>query len=257
MAAERQSWILLDEPINSYLDRSEQSIHKFFKCWQIAYDGMQQMGLDFFYQIKSVKLPINPNFTVDLPSDFLNWSKVGVLNDGGEIIPLRYNDKLTTYAQFSPDRLQKTQDNTLFNWWLNNTPIWYNFWTGNSFSTLYGMPSGAPFVGNFKIDNNNGTILLNESFCYDYVMLEYISSPPSNGEPIYIPMQFKEAFMWYIAWQEIAMLPNTRRGMLGDKEQRRRNYFNERRLAWARYRPLHLEEAHEWSMNNTRLTVKI
>lgn len=255
--SDRQSWIPIDDPINAYLDRSEQGIHKYAKCWHIAFDGMQQMGLDFFYQIKSVKLPINPNFTVDLPSDFLNWSKAGVLNDNGEIIPLNYNDKLTTYGQFSPDRLQKTQDNTLFNFFWGNTPLWYNFWTGNSFTTLYGFPSGAPFVGSFKIDRTTGVILLNETYTYDYLMLEYIASPPAEGDQFFIPMQFKEAFMWWIAWQDISMLPSSRRGNLGDKRERERQYWNQRRLAWARYRPLHLEEAHEWAMRNTRLTVKL
>lgn len=253
--ADHQQWIQLDEVINSYLDRSEQSIHKFYKCWNLAFDGMQELGIDFFYQIKSVKLPINPNFTVTLPSDYLQYSKVGVLNDVGEIIPLKYNDKLTTYAQFSPERVQKTQDNTLFNFYSFNTPIWYNFWTGNSFTTLYGMPSGAPFVGNFKIDNNSGVILFNENFSYDYVMLEYISAPQQD-QVYYVPFQFKEPLIWWLAWQDIAMIPTSRKGNLGDKEQRKRNYYNQRRLAWARYRPLHLEEAYEWHLSNMRLAVK-
>ncbi len=56
------------------------------------------------------------------------------------------------------------------------------------------MPSGAPFVGNFKVDNNAGIILLNETFSYDYVMLEYTASP-QEGQQYYIPIQFKEAMI--------------------------------------------------------------
>jgi hypothetical protein len=254
--ADHLQWINLDEIINSYLDRSEQGIHKFYKCWHIAFDGMQQLGIDFFYQIRSVKLPVNPNLTVQLPPDFLNYSKVGILNDRGEIIPLKYNDKLTTYAQFSPDRVEKTQDNSLFNMYQPNSLVWYNFWDGNSFFNMYGVPSGAPFVGSFKIDNSTGVISLNESFCFDYLMVEYVASP-QQGQVYYVPMQFKEALMWYIAWQDIAMMPNTRKGSLGDKEQRRKNYFNERRLGWARFRPFNLWEAYEWTQTNQRMTVKI
>lgn len=254
--AEHQGWIPIDECINSYISESEQSIHKFYKLWQLSFRLMTDLGIDFFYQIKSVKLPINPNFTVNLPSDYIKYSKVGVLNDVGEIIPLMYNDKLTTYAEFSTDRLQKTQDDTLFNWYWYNTPIWYNFWTGNSFTTLYGMPSGAPFVGNFKVDNNAGIILLNETFSYDYVMLEYTASP-QEGQQYYIPIQFKEAMIAGLAWLDIRSIPSSRRGNLGDKRDRRSEFYNQRRLAWARYRPLHLEEAYQWSQMATRLTVKI
>jgi hypothetical protein len=51
-------------------------------------------------------------------------------------------------------------------------------------------------------------------------------------------------------------MPNTRKGALGDKEQRRRNFYNERRLANARYKPLYLSEAYEWNLTNQRLTTK-
>ena len=75
-----QQYVTIDTVVNMYLDRSEQGVHKYFKCWQIAFSGMEEMGLDFFYQVKSVKLPVNSNLTVNLPDDYLNYSKVGVLN---------------------------------------------------------------------------------------------------------------------------------------------------------------------------------
>jgi hypothetical protein len=254
--SQHQSWIPIDDCINSYISESEQSNHKFFKLWQCSFDLMTEMGLDFFYQIRSVKLPVNPNFTVTLPSDCLMYSKVGVLNDVGEIIPLIYNDKLTSYAAFSPDRLQKTQDNTLFNFFLFNTPIWYNFWTGNSFTTLYGMPSGAPFVGSFKIDKTAGVILLGETFSYDYIMLEYVASPQQDQQ-YYVPIQFKAAFKAGLAWMDIRSIPSSRRGNSGDKRDRKHEFYNQRRLAWGRYRPFNLQEAYEWAQTNCRLTVKI
>ena len=256
MSNTHQQYVSLDTVINLYLDRSEQSIHKYYKCWQLAFSGMEEMGLDFFYQIKSVKLPVNANLTVSLPDDYLNYSKVGVLNSQGEIIPMGYNNKLTTFADLQPNRLQQTQDKTITDILQFNTPIWYNYWNNGAFSTLYGLPSGAPFVGSFKVDNHNGVILLNENYGYEYVMLEYVASP-KQGEEYYIPIQFKTALMWYIAYNDIAMLPNTRKGTLGDKEQRKRAYHNERRVANARYRPVDLQSAHQWSMEQQRLTVKM
>lgn len=251
-----QQYVSLDTVINLYLDRSEQSVHKYYKCWQLAFSGMEEMGLDFFYQIKSVKLPVNANLTVSLPDDYLNYSKVGVLNSQGEIIPMGYNSNLTTYADLLPTRLEQTQDNTIIDIIQFNTPIWYNYWVESGYSTLYGLPSGTPFVGNFKIDNHQGVILLSENFGYPYIMLEYVATPV-KGQEYYIPVQFKTALMWYIAYNDIAMMPNSRRGSLGDKEQRRRQYHNERRLANARYRPVDLQSAYQWNMENQRLTVKL
>jgi hypothetical protein len=253
--AQQGQWIDLDEIINQYIDESEQPNHKFFKLWQIAYRGLGELGIDFFAQIKSVKLPIEPNYTVQLPSDYLNYTKVGILNGQGEVIPLSYNNKLTTYAQFSPDRLSKTQDNSAWNWYSWDSPVWYNYWNGYFYSQLFGIPSGAPFVGSFKIDNNTGVLLLNEAFQFDYIILEYVSSP-TQGEAYRIPIQFREALIAYLSWIDIRSLPTSRRGALGDKRNRRSEFYNQRRLAWARYRPFSLTEAYEFQLQNQRKSIK-
>jgi hypothetical protein len=96
---------------------------------------------------------------------------------------------------------------------------------------------------------------LNENFGYAYLMLEYLSAP-QEGQQYYIPIQFKEAMIAGLAWLDIRSLPSSRRGNLGDKRDRRHEFYNQRRLGWARYRPFSLIEAYEWSLSNQRLSVK-
>lgn len=254
MAQQRQ-WIEIDEIVNQYLDESEQPNHKFFKIWQIAYRGLSELGIDFFNQIKSVKLPIEPNYTVQLPPDFLNYTKVGILNGRGEVIPLTYNNKLTLYAQQSPDRLSKTQDNSIWDWYSWDSPVWFNYWNGYFYTQMFGVPSGSPFVGSFKIDNRTGVLMLNENYQFDYVILEYVASP-TMGEVYRIPVQFREALIAYMAWIDIRSLPTTRRGALGDKRDRRHEFYNQRRLAWARYRPFNITEAYNFQIENQRKSIK-
>lgn len=257
MSVQNRQYISLDECINAYIDESEQSNHKYFKLWNLAFRATTELGLDFFYTVKSVKLPINANLTVNLPSDYMNYTKVGVLNSQGEIIPLTYNTKLTTFADMSPNRIgEATQDNTLYNLYSPSNTMFYNWWNNGAFSILYGVPSGAPFVGNFKIDNAKGIILLDEHFYYPYIMLEYIAQPV-EGTEIQVPIQFKEAIIAYLSWKDIKSMPTTRKGSLGDKRDRRNDYYNERRLAIARYSPIYLEEAYQASQEQTRFTVKI
>ena len=88
-------------------------------------------------------------------------------------------------------------------------------------------------------------------------MVEYISSPPQEGSDFQIPIQFREALIAWLGWKDIQFLPNTRKGSIGDKEQRRRSYYNERRLANARYKPLYLQEAYQLSLDSERITVKV
>ena len=51
MAAQPKGWITIDSIVRDYLDEAELSNHKYFKCWQLAFRGMEQLGIDFFYNI--------------------------------------------------------------------------------------------------------------------------------------------------------------------------------------------------------------
>ena len=255
MSVQNRQWISIDECINAYMDESEQGNHKYFKLWNLAYRALTELGLDFFYSVKSVKLPVNPNMTVTIPEDYLNYTKVGILNAQGQIIPLSVNNNLTTAFDLQPTRIAQTQDPTVFTGYSPQGIVWWNYWNGYGLSNLYGLPSGSPFVGSFKIDNKNGVIVLDEYFAFDYIMLEYISSP-QQGQDYYVPIQFKEAVIAYLRWKDIISLPTSRKGSLGDKRDRRADYYNERRLAVARYDAINLTDLYEWNLKNKRLAVK-
>ena len=252
--SEHQSYISLDSIVKDYLNEANLSNNQYFRIWHILYRGFEEVGLDAFYKVQSVKLPINSNLTVTLPADYINWSKVGVLNNRGEIIPLNYNEKLTTYADLLPDRLEKTQDDTLgtTNW---GNVFWYNYWNGYAYTNIYGVPSGAPFVGSFKVDTANGVILLNEDYQYEYLMLEYIASPQVGGE-YYLPMQFREVLIAWVRWMDIVSIPAKTHVVNANVGMRERLYYNARRKAIAKWKPIRLSEAYQSSQELTRLTVR-
>lgn len=241
----------LDSIILDYLTESEQGNNKYVKCFHLAFRGFEQMGLDAFYAIRAVKLPVDANFTVQLPADFMNWTKVGVLNDRGEIIPLYHNDKLTTYADLSSTRLTQTQDNSL---WDYDDNSWNNYWNGSAFVNIYGTPSGQPFVGSFKVDLANGVILLDESFDYDYLIIEYVSSPVV-GQEYYVPIQFREAVIAWLWWKDKRAV-NTNRGQVGLSRDAKNDFFNERRNAIARWKPTRIYERYQASQEQTRMSLK-
>jgi len=217
---------------------------------------MEKLGLDFFYKIRTVKIPIDTtNYTAQLPNDYISYTKIGVLNSVGEIIPLKFNNKMTYYADQQPDRLALTQDNTLATWYQSDLPLWFNYWDGYGFQNIYGLPSGSPFVGSFNIDDSNGVVLLNQYFYYSYLMIEYLSSG-NPDEPFRIPIQFREALLSFLAWRDIASMPSTRKGNLGDKRDRKQEFYNQRRIANAQFKPLYLMQAYEQNLDTQRMTVK-
>ena len=247
-------YISLDSVVLDYLNEANLSNNQYFRIWHICYRGLEDLGQDAFYQIKSVKLPVNSNLTVTLPADYVNWSKVGVLNNVGEIIPLNQNDKLTTYADLSPDRLEKTQDDTLGTQNLENG-TWYNYWNGEGYVNIYGVPSGAPFVGSFKVDLSNGVILLDQNYQYDYLLLEYVASPQAGGE-YYVPMQFREALISWTRFMDIVSVPAKTHVHNSNVSMRSKMYYNERRKALAKWKPIRISEAYQSSQEMSRMAVK-
>ena len=253
--SQRRQWIPLDDCITAYMDEAELSNHKYFKLWHLAYRAMSELGLDAFYPVVSVKLPVLANLTVTLPSDYQQYSKIGVLNEQGNIIPLSVNNNLTTAYDLQAERLEKTQDNTIPTQLNEQGVWWYNYWNGGARGAVYGLPSGSPFVGNFKIDEANGVIVLSENFSYEYVMLEYVATPAPNGGYA-VPIQFKEAIISYLAWKDIRYIPSKTHVHNSSVAARRRDFYNERDLAIRRYDPVRLQDLYQWNLENQRITVK-
>lgn len=253
--SQHQAYISVDSVITDYLDESEQSSHKYSKCFHISFRGMDNLGIDFFYEIRTFKLPINANLTVTLPPNCLNVIKVGPLNGKGEIIPLYSNSKLTTYADLLPDRIAKTQDNTVFNWDITCNGGWfYNYWANGTYTNLYGLPSGEPFVGSYKYDSVNGLIVLDENFQFDYLMVECLVSP-MEGEDYCLPIQFREALIAWL-WLKDKKAINIKRGAVGINRDLKEEYSNARRMAIAQYSPFRIEDAIQSSQEQTRYCIK-
>lgn len=255
MASQHLAMITLDSCITDYLGEAELSIHRYKKVFDIAFRGMDNLGIDFFYQIQSFKLPINANLTVTLPDNCLNVIKSGVLNSSGEVVTLYYNNKLTTYGDLLPNRLSKTQDNTIFNWGIQCNGGWYyNYWANGTYTNLYGLPSGAPFIGSFKVDTYNGIILLDENYQFDYLIVECLVSP-QEGQEYYVPIQFREAIIAWCWWKDKKAI-NVKRGAVGINRDLKEDFGNAKRNAIKQYSPFIIEQAYQASQEQTRYAIK-
>lgn len=252
--AQEHGWITLESIIYDYINQAELSNNKYYKLFHLAFRAMEDCGLDFFYQVKSVKLPINSNKTITLPEDYRQYTKLGVLNGAGELVPLKYNDKLTNLADLIPTRLADTTSSNFVNMYSFSSPIFFNFWNGNSYTNLYGVDGTGLYGGGFKIDDANGVILLDSNFGYTGLVLEYIANP-NPDQDFKVPAQFREAIIYWLAWKDVDLV-TTRKISLGEKGTRRHEYFEARRRAIAQYRPFYLDQAYIAHLESSRLVVK-
>ena len=251
---QRQGWISLESIINDYLVESEQSNSKYFKLYHIAFRGFEQLGLDFFYKVKSVKLPVNSTKTVTLPPDYQKYTKLGILNGLGELVPLQYNEKLTTFADLLPNRITDTTSENFVNLYSYSSPVFFNFWNGSSYNNFYGVNVSGLYGGGFKIDEANGVILLDSSFGYTGLVLEYVASP-NPDEEYFVPVQFREAIIAWIAWREIANAA-PKRGTAGIIGIRRHEFFEAMRLGHRQFRPFYLDQAYIQNLETSKKVIK-
>lgn len=254
MATNHQPYIKLDTVILDYLLEAGKSNNDYMKAYHIAYRGFEQMGINYFYQVLDVKIPVNANKTATLPANIINWLIVGRLNGKGEIIPLWHNDKMTTFAGLSPNRLTQTQDDSTIG---ANDNDWAGggYWNGWAYTNIYGSPSGQPIAGSFKIDLNNGIILLDEHYQEDYIMLRYVSSP-LEGQDCSIPVQFREALIAWLWWKDGKAKSVRTHMQLGAARDAKHEFYVEQRNAVAAFKQSKIYEKYQVNQEASREAIK-
>lgn len=240
MAKPQGQWITVDSVVHDYISESGQSVNEYFRLWNICFRGMDELGINAFYEIRTEKVNINPNKTATLPAGCLNWTKIGVLTFDGQLTGLMYNNKITSYAAANPNRLTLTAGtigSSIDSLYALSSPYFYNYWDGSAFGSLYG---GGWYGGGFKMSGD--LILLDNWSNVSALFVEGVFAPKA-GEEYFVPMVFREALIEWMGWRDIKHLPRGRKGDIGTTRDRRHDYYNARRLAIAAWKPFNLAEA--------------
>lgn len=249
-------WVPLAEVIYQYIDQARLSNADYRRLWAIGVRGVEEMGMDVYSIPKTAKLPVNANKTVNLPSDYVGFSKVGIFNAKGEVATLRRNIGLSSYKIQQSDRLTSNTDNTTGNTYRLQDLAYVNYFDGARYVNIFGVGSVLNNAGDYDIAEEEGLIYLGNDYDFDYVVLEYLSSPADDVD-YKIPVQVREAVLAFIAWKDIEHLPLGRRASLGDKQLRRKEYYNQKRLANLRENPILLWDANEVIRMGSKLVAKI
>jgi hypothetical protein len=194
-------YVPLKEVVSMFLDQSNKSIRDFDKCWVMAFRGLRLINQSFSAEPKTARLPVEGNKTVNLPSDYLALSKIGVVNGSGEIVSLRRNDALSIFRDNNPDRITKlaseygNSDDVII-----PQNIFLNYSYNGDVCHLYGAGGGLITAGDYKLDERNDVIILNTDFQYSDIVMEYICNPELDGD-YYVPQCMSEAIIAFIEWK--------------------------------------------------------
>lgn len=253
--------ITLKEIIGQYLSSATQGSHEFLRLWNIAVFGLKtEFNLDVTGELKTVVIDVNANGTVDLPCDYISYSKIGVVNGQGEIATFKRNDQLTTYDSGEDNRIEGTPrggvDASYIGITTNNYPFVYgNYYYNGAYYNLFGLDSGTQVLGEYKLDERNKLIYLNLHNHYPKIVLEYLSDGFDDGCDDYsVDIKAVKAVVSYIRWQE--KIDQPKKYAAGYVQNLKRDYYNEKRLAKMRLNPFVLNEMRAVNAASLKLVAK-
>ena len=243
----------LNQTINEFISEAHLTNAAFYRLFQIGLNILEELGMDIYGEPTTAKLPVAENKTVELPGNYLQWLKVGKVNERGEIATLRHNPDLSKYATIADDRVQlNTGSGVLQEPDVNFRNYRYE---GREFVNLYGIPGGTTYLGEFTVDDVNGLIILGDDFTDEYVFLEYLADPLGDEEYLF-PIQVKPAVTAGIRYRNILSLPSGRRQNLGLIDRFKNVYGIEKRKARRRLNPVRLFEANDTIRLTNRISIK-
>mgnify|MGYP003136923099 CR=1 FL=1 len=229
-----------------------------------ALRGIREIGFDLGKRIKSIKLSVNSNNTVDLPDDFVDMSKIGVVDSDG-IVRVFGNNKNINYSRkyetgTTGDDASQTFDAGPLNISSNKITdreddktsttqsasseddldvyIFENYLYQGGLGRLYGA-GGGNLAGEYRLNLDQNRIEVETNSEYTEVVLEYIADEARSSDPE-VHVYAEEALRSYIYYKIIERKSSV---PANEKARARAEYYNERRKANARLSNFTKEEA--------------
>lgn len=227
MGKDTAGFVNLDTCVRSVMsDLNDFSFHNYRPLLNLAAEGFTELNLFAVDNIKSVILPINENFTVDLPKDYIDYLKVGIFING-KVWTLGYNKDIALPRDVNecgltiPSIINCSDNDTKINF-----PSWgfyfsNHFRNGQYVGELYGFGGGFNF-SYYRIDREKRQIVLTDTIAKGTIILEYQSSGVSAEGATVIPKQAMRAVKEYIHWKRLEYDDKV---PLSTKQRREEQYY--------------------------------
>lgn len=210
-----------------------------------ALRGIREMGFDMMQRIKTEQLTVDSSLgTVDLPSDFVALTKLGVLGTDGMLYSFVENPNMNLLenqpAEDIPDYMAGFE-----------SYVYRNYLSQTSSGRLYGL-GGGQGAGEYRINFEQNRIEVGLNVSVSKVLIEYVADEARATNPS-IHIFAEEALRAYIYYKVIERKSNV---PANEKARARQEYYNERRKANARLKSFSKEDALLMIRRNFKLSPK-
>ena len=232
----------------------------------VALRGIREFGFDVTARIKSLKKSIGTNNTVELPSDYVDLVKVGIVGSDGTVYVLNQNKNINysrkvkldensaeTFVDTKNDpmyldqnKVEDRQDDktstsgaaVLSSEDPFESYVFRNYIYENSLGGLYGI-GGGHGMGEYRINLDQNRLELDTSNDISEVIIEYVADEARSSNPL-IHVYAEEALRSYIYYK---LCERKSTVPANEKMRARSEYYNERRKAKARLSNFSKDEA--------------
>jgi len=236
-----------------------------FAIRNLALRGIREIGFDISKKVKSLKLVINSvNNTVELPDDFVDLLKIGIVDPDG-IVRVFANNKhinqsmsytntgdglqeplftsVGAYDENGDGILDRLEDKTSTQGSVSSSEnlndfIFDNYLHEGSVGRLYGA-GGGHLAGEYRLNLEQNRIEVETNNAYTHVVVEYIADEARSANPD-VHVYAEEALRSYVYYKIIERKSSV---PANEKSRARAEYYNERRKANARLSNFTKEEA--------------
>jgi len=185
------------------LDEKDKSAADLDKIWLLMLRGLIKIRYAFAAEPETIRVPVPANKVVPFPNGLLKWSKIGLLNDAGEVSTLKKNTALSTWLSTSPLRsiglATPNLNDTIGS--LAAAPLYLNYYYNNSYNNLFGVGNGLIQYGEFRVDEANRLIILPMDFRYDSILVEGIYAPLKMNGDYLVPISLLEVLIAFAKWK--------------------------------------------------------
>jgi hypothetical protein len=227
-----------------------------------ALRGIREIGFDLSKKVKSLKLNINTeNNTVELPDDFVDLVKVGIVDSDGIVRVFGQNKNINQSRAYADgdgeavytvssatdtdgdgvyDRVDDKDATTTSSSSIGDLDyyIFDNYLYQGGLGRIYGI-GGGNLAGDYRLNLDQNRLEVETNSSYSQVVIEYIADEARSSDPS-VHVYIEEALRSYIYYKIIerkASVP------ANEKARARSEYYNERRKANARMSNFTKEEA--------------
>jgi hypothetical protein len=225
-----------------------------------ALRGIRELGFDVSNKIRSLKLTINSaNNTVELPDDYVGWSKIGVVGSDNLVYVLGENKNINYSQAYDAGAGVKAPTSATANDSDNdgvydriddktstgdvgiqsgfNSTIFRDYYYGAQ-NAVYGA-GGGRYRGEFRVNLDQNRIEISPISGVSEIVIEYVADEARSKNPE-VHVYLEEALMSYMYYKIIERRSSV---PANEKARARQEYYNERRKANSRMKTFTKEEA--------------